>query len=280
MAALTGGWPTDWRTKLRVAGQSLLASASARRAEPAGRRFQAFAIGLPRSGTHSLAAMLDAQFRAAHEPALVDSIAHTMSWNRGQRSRGRMRALLRWRDRRLGLELEAAHYLHHVAPLLAEEFPAARFVLTVRDPISWLESEANQNLRSAGHPFWRALEQQRYGRYGFRFSDAERGLAEAGALHPIASYLCYWRDHVQGVLEAVPAARLLVLRTQELDERVPELAEFLGVEEGAIDRSRSRSGVGESKPLDLHGSVDAGYLRDEVARHCGELVTRLFPEQA
>ena len=281
MAGAAGSWPTDWRTRLRVGGQSLLAPIlarrAARRAARPPRRFHAFAVGLPRSGTHSLAAMFEGRFRAAHEPALVDTLAHTMSWNRGERTRARMGALLRWRDRRLGLELEAAHYLHHLTPLLVEQFPDARFVLSIRDPISWLDSEINQNLRSARYPFWQAIEAQRYGRYGFDFPEAERGLAAAGCPHPVASYLCYWRDHIQEVLAAVPADRLLVLRTHELDQRVTELADFFGVDVDGIDRTRSRSGVGEGRPVDLLGSVDADHLRREVARHCVGLASEWFP---
>ena len=278
MAVRAREWPSDWRTKLRVRGQALLAPLLARRADVGGRRVHAFALGLPRSGTHSLAGMFDAEFRAAHEPALVDTIAHVMSWNRGERSRGQMGALLRWRDRRLGLELEAAHYLHHVAPLLVEEFPAARFVLTVRDPLSWLSSEINQNLRSAAYPFWQALERQRYGRYGHAFPPAEQRLSEVGGLHPLASYLTYWREHVHGVLEAVPAERLLVLRTDELDDRLPELAAFCGVDLTLIDRSRVRAGVGHDPRLDLRESVDLDHVRSEITRYCGDLASRWFPE--
>ena len=207
------------------------------------------------------AAFSNGEFELHYQP-LVDIAANRISG---------FESLLRWRDRRLGLELEAAHYLHHVAPLLVEEFPAARFVLTVRDPLSWLSSEINQNLRSAAYPFWQALERQRYGRYAHAFPPAEQRLSEVGGLYPLASYLTYWRDHVQGVLEAVPAERLLVLRTDQLDDRLPELAEFCGVDLTLIDRSRVRAGVGHDPRLDLRGSVDLDHVRGEITRCCGEL---------
>ena len=280
MTAAPERWPVDGWTRVRLRWQARWASlAAGRRAEDT-RRFHAFAIGLPRSGTHSLAEMFQGQFRAAHEPALVDSLAHTMSWNRGEQPRARMRALLRWRDRRLGLELEAAHYLHHLAPLLVEEFPAARFVLTLREPVSWLESEINQNLRAGEFPFWRALADQRYGRYGAALPAAERGLAAAGCAHAIAAHLQYWRDHIEGVLAAVPNDRLLVVRTDQLDERAAELAAFLGVAPDLVDRARSRAGAGGARRVDLHASVDADYLTRAVERHCGDLLTRWFPERA
>jgi len=275
----SASWP-DWRTRIRTAGQALLAPLLGRRSASRPRRFHAYAIGLPRSGTHSIAAMFEARFRAAHEPALVDSLAHTMRWNRGAHSPARMRAILRWRDARLGLEMEAAHYLHHVAPLLAQEFAEARFVLTVRDPISWLESEINQNLRSSAYPFWRALERQRYEPHATAFPAEERSIEELGCAHPIAAYLGYWREHIQGVLDAVPHDRLLTLRTHELTERIPELAAFVGVDPDAIDQARSRSGVGEDKRFDLRASIDAGYLAESVERHCADLAARWFPEFA
>lgn len=279
MTAAAVSRPFDWRTTLRVRCQSLCAPFMARRAAPRERRFHAFAVGLPRSGTHSLAAMFGARFRTAHEPALVDTLAHTMSWNRGERTPARMGALLRWRDRRLNLELEAAHYLHHLAPLLVAEFPEARFVLTLRDPVSWIESELNQNIRSAGYPFWRALEQQRYGRYGADFPAPERDLAAAGCLHPIGSYLCYWRDHIDTVVQAVPADRLLILRTDQIGERLTELTQFLGVDDGMVDQSQSRSGVGGDRSVELRRHLADEYLRDQVERHCLSVVREWFPEQ-
>jgi hypothetical protein len=280
MTAAPERWPVDGWTRVRLRWQARWASLAAGRRAKDARRFHAFAVGLPRSGTHSLAEMFQGQFRAAHEPALVDSLAHTMSWNRGEQPAARMRALLRWRDRRLGLELEAAHYLHHVAPLLVEEFPAARFVLTLREPVSWLESEINQNLRAAEFPFWRALAHQRYGRYGAALPAAERGLADAGCAHAIAAHLHYWRDHIEGVLAAVPNDRLLVVRTDQLDERAPELAAFLGVAPDLLDRSRSRAGAGGPRRIDLRALVDPDHLAREVERHCADLLTRWFPERA
>ena len=56
----------DWRTRIRTAAQSAFAPMLGRRASPPWRRFHAYAAGLPRSGTHSLAAMFEGRFLATH----------------------------------------------------------------------------------------------------------------------------------------------------------------------------------------------------------------------
>lgn len=117
------------------------------------RDFCVFCIGLPRTGTHSLAHMFGKHFRAAHEPKKQETIINILDWKSGRYSKSKMLRILALRDKRLKLNLEASHYLHHIVDLLVELFPQAKFILTVREPISWLASETNQNYRTRNIDF-------------------------------------------------------------------------------------------------------------------------------
>ena len=241
------------------------------------RRFQAYCVGLPRSGTHSLGYMFAAHYSSQHEPMDDDTIPHILRFLAGNYSEGQWKALLRWRDRQLGLEMEASHYLHHTVSVLAELYPEAKFIHTVREPFSWLASEINQNLKTRSATIkWRALERARYGRYDFEYEPEETALKNLDEIWPVSSYLSYWRDHNECVLKSVPADRLLVLRTQDIRESIDKIAEFLNISPETIDVSASRSGTNPSKDFDLYAHVSPDFVREKIDRHCGVLVQKLF----
>jgi hypothetical protein len=224
-------------------------------------RYQrAYCIGLPRSGTHTVAAMTRYGGRSAHEPAVQPMLMHLLNYLYGNYDRGRMMQLLRYRDRWLGLQLESAHYLHHVAALLLECWPDARFILTVREPRQWLISEIRQNLLTRTLPIFRTLEAYRYGRYDECFTEGDESLAEIANLHPVRAYLRYWSDHIEQVLDTIPGDRLQVVDTYDLGGRTQVLAEFLGF---AVVPVSPQGGHG-GQPFDLGKHVNPGYLRDSI----------------
>lgn len=243
----------------------------------AGRRFQAFGVGLPRSGTHSLAYMFDLYYRAGHEPVPEKAIGLLLRWERGEISRGALISALLERDKFLGLHLEASHYLHHVADVLAEAFPRAKFILTVREPGAWLESEVNQNRLSRSSAHYRVLEEHRYSRYGF--SHEFEALAALDNVYPVRAYLHYWVDHVSKVLRAVPRERLLVIDTHDLRAKMGEIAAFVRVPERSLHAERQHSGK-RVPETDLYALVDRKDADAHVEAICGDFIRKEFPAMA
>lgn len=241
------------------------------------RRFQSFCVGTPRSGTHSLADMFAPAYRSVHEPDFVRINTLIAQWLAGQISDRSMLNTLKVRDRVLGLELESAHLMHYVTPLLAQLFPQAKFILTIRDPFTWLRSELNRTSLTQCD-FWKMLHPYRYGRYGFDFTPEDWALKQQSGLYPLASYLAYWRDHNQQVIDAVPADRLLILKTQDISRRLAELADFLGISSHSIDVAKTHSGKTEQKNVDVFELVGADYVEKQVFRHCQPLMEQYFPE--
>ena len=240
------------------------------------RRFQAYCVGLPRSGTHSLGYMFDPHYVGKHEPAKKVTLSHLLRYLSGAYTDSQWKALLRCRDRKLGLEMESSHYLHHTVSILAEMYPEAKFIHTVREPFAWLASEMNQNLITAETPMWRALERARYGRYGFQYAPEEQALAALNGVWPVASYLSYWRDHNELIMKTIPKARLLVLRTHEIKHSIDRIAHFLNVHPETINTSASHSGRNPRKKFDLYAHVDLDFVQEKVDLHCGPLAQQLF----
>ncbi|MEM9487096.1 MAG: sulfotransferase [Cyanobacteria bacterium P01_F01_bin.116] len=234
------------------------------------RRFHAYCLGTPRSGTHSITNMLQQNYAAAHEPHGYYAIYHLLKWTAQKYTYDDIQNLLKWRDKKLSLDLEAAHYLHHVTDILANSFPNAKFILTIRDPLSWLESEINRNYGTRHLPFWRALENYRYGRYGAQFTQQDIALEQLG-LYPISSYLSYWKDHNQFVLNAVAKEQLLVLETKKIQSSTDQIADFLNVDVRTISLKKSHADR-KKKRFRLTEIVDRDYLNQQLETICADFI--------
>lgn len=238
------------------------------------RDFCVFCIGLPRTGTHSLAHMFGKHFRAAHEPKKQETIINILDWKSGRYSKSKMLRILALRDKRLKLNLEASHYLHHIVDLLVELFPQAKFILTVREPISWLASETNQNYRTRNIDFWRSLEQYRYGRYCYVYE--YKALEKIDNVYPIIAYLSYWKDHIAKVLNHVPRERLLIVDTFDIAQQLDVIASFVGINSSHLDLDKQWSGK-RKESFDLYKLIDRSQVLEEVEVYCKDFIEENLP---
>jgi hypothetical protein len=240
------------------------------------RRFHAFGVGGPKTGTHSLAAVFS-RYRAWHEPLIVHFMQIIMARVQGDLSDSAARARIRRLDRRMWLELNASYTNYFLSDLLLDEFPRAKFLLTIRDCYSWLDSMFNQLLgRSHGK-----FQAQFHSWYIDSLSPGshqtgDRVLAERG-LWPLDVWLRAWNQHNARILALVPSDRLLVVRTEDIRRDIPRLANFLGIPPDTLDRGRSHEYKAEAK-FGLLSAIDQNYLHECVAERCGDLMKRFFPE--
>lgn len=245
------------------------------------RAIHAYALGMPRSGTVSVFDCFKNEFRAAHEPESRFLTFRILDYRAGLTGESEMRSYLRQRDRRLGLELDSSYLNADICDLLASEFPQSRFILPMRDCVSWTESMMNFLLNKPefmskwlkSH-IYRHMAMQ-FGPPPYSFAPEEKALQEKG-LHPLSVYLKYWTEHHRRVIATVPAQRLLVLRTSELGRSARLMEDFLGLPEGRLQQSVHSNAA--PRYHGLIGSVPPAFLRDSVYRHCGELMSTHFPE--
>ncbi|MDX1419450.1 MAG: sulfotransferase [Rubricoccaceae bacterium] len=272
-----------FRGALKTHGLPLALRAYGRLAPAPHRRLHVYGVGLPKTGTHSIANLFDGHYRADHEARAVLTMLHLLRWLRGEVSDEAAMQMLRGRDRYLDLEVEAAHFLAFPAGLLARLYPEARFVLTIRDPYTWLNSSVTQSIRTynSTHPnraVWLALADHRYGRRGFEYAPEEAPLRGHGGVYPVRSYLDYWVWHIEHVLRSVPERRLFVLRTPEIKPRAGDLARWLGVPEETLSLEQAHAFARPVKPVDVFDVLPADFIEAEVQRQCGPLMERFFPE--
>ncbi len=194
-------------------------------------RFRAFGVGCAKTGTNSLAQMFARDYRAAHEPAkhaLLELIL-----KRPQTKDADFSAAVRGLLDPLDLEMNASQINGYIVATLVTLYPGAKFVLTVREPASWVRSFANHQLTRGG--LARGSLWARFRNLRFLGED----MPDGNALYTLDQYLRFWLSHNLNVVGVVPRERLLVVRTERLNEEIPRLAAFLGVGKDTLTSARA-----------------------------------------
>ena len=233
---------------------------------------------MAKTGTHSLAEMFVRPVRARHlaeAPVVIDRIFARQD---GQLSDRAMADWLRARDHRLLLDIDSSTLNFELLDPLLAEFPDARFVLTLRDCYSWLESFLNHATRFDGrtHPRWLRLRKLRFKPNTFDYSPAEDWLRREG-FYPLDCYLTRWAEHQLHVLTRVPTDRLFVVRTRDLGPRALEVAAFAAIPATAVRPDRAFAYRNPAKQP-LVRRIDRDTLEAVVDARCRPLMQRYFPE--
>ena len=206
-------------------------------------RFRAFGVGCAKTGTNSLARMFARDYRSAHEPAKHALLALILS---AQATDAEFRASVRGVLDPLDLEMNASQLNGYIVETLVALYPEARFVLTIREPASWVRSFANHQLTRgelARGSLWARFR-------NLRFLGEDR--PDGNALYTLDQYLRFWLSHNLNVLAVVPRERLLMVRTEHLDAEIPRLAKFLAIDAATIASARANEGAypAQSAPFD------------------------------
>lgn len=244
------------------------------------RLIQVYVVGMPRSGTVSLYDIFTPNFRADHEPESRFFTQKIVAYRMNRLDEQGMRHYLRRRDRRLGLELDTSYLNGEVVELLADEFPNARFVLTIRDVLSWTDSMMNFLLNkpefmTSRKPHIREHMEVQFGAPPYVYAPEEAILQELN-LHPLSRYLQYWTDHNQRVINLVPPERLLVIKTTDIGHSSNAIETFLNLPPNSLDKAVHSN----SAPTrhSLLKKIPREFVRAQVRVHCDELMQKYFPE--
>jgi len=247
---------------------------------PSLRTHQIYVVGVGKSGTHSIASMFQFQLHAAHEPAIEELINHILGIAAGSIDSNATDQFLLERDRRLGLELDSSGLNHYVVDRLVKIFPRSKFILTIREPLSWLDSIINHQLARHDDDAWRSSVAWRKFR-DFRFRPdlyphpPEEAALKERNLYSLDGYLSGWAQANRTVLDQVPPDRLFAVRTDRISASCDEMAAFIGVPKRPEHKRKSHA-FKTPKKFGVLQLVDQDHLQRRVAAHCNDLVDRFF----
>lgn len=234
-------------------------------------RFQAFCVGTPKSGTTSFAGMFEHGYRAEHESERVEIVHAMYEHFHGRISDEQYCQFLKQHQRRIWLELESSCFLGYRPDLVYKTFPNAKYVLTIRDPRSWLDSMLNNNInypRETEPTFaqWHDVFFQPE-RFSYQLEDS---CLKEHNLYPIDAYLQYWMDTNKAAIEAIPSSQLLVLETRAITKSIEQISKFLGIDPSTISVEKSHSHATKDKH-DVLGKIDPTFLQSRINTICCQI---------
>jgi hypothetical protein len=215
-------------------------------------------------------------YRSAHHPDAHTRLLLAMAWLKGEVDAAATTEALKRRDRLLGLEMESSTLAGTLIESMLAACPEKKFILTIRDVYSWCDSWLDHNINEPPAPssLFGQLDLIRLRVKDFVPTKYDAPLVERG-FPSLACYFQLWTSHNSRVLDAAPATRLLVVKTGEIGDRIPDIARWVGVPPETLRTDRAWLFAAPKK----HGvmrTLDAGYVRETAQRFCGGLIEQYF----
>ena len=185
-------------------------------------------VGLPRTGTRYLSTMITGPKRARHDFDLVRQAIVATAHLRGTANRTAVRHYLNWRLRTIAADADICGQNLETMDVWPEVAPHAAFVLTIRDPLEWVDAIARALLVVI--PDWEVLRAVHAARCR---PDLWPPLAgdeplRVKGLFSLDAYLRWWATATTAALAELPSERLLVVPTAQLPSAAATLAAATG----------------------------------------------------
>jgi len=235
------------------------------------RELHAYCVGLMKTGTHSIYELMKDNYRAEHEWRTADLFEAAMSdWPQAKRD-----LFIQRRNRRLWFDMDSSVFNLPFVPEYVRLFPQAKFILTIRDCYSWVDSCFNHQLARDNADMQDFLHWW-FKPQNFEYAPEEAILKEKG-LFPLSCYLSFWAEHNQRVIDAVPEENLLMIRTKEIGSKLTDIAEFLAIPEASLTPRGAHAFKAAAK-FGVLEQIESAYVKRVADRYCSTLMEQYFPD--
>jgi len=211
-------------------------------------RFHAYSVGLPKTGSSSLASVFSA-YRTRHEWGMLELIGLGTD-----RLEGKISDDVFWEraGNRLSnpvLELDVATSHHLYADALASRFEHAKFVHVIRDARSWVNSMLDMGWRMRRARARLGITADDWQAASGFYADTAIMIEESGSTDAalVPGLLIAWQRHLDEMTKALPPGRTMVVRLPELSESWRSIAEFLGADPTALRSEADRVRVAPAR---------------------------------
>jgi len=243
---------------------------------------KAYGVGMGKTGTVTLYVMFSNQYRSSHEVESRFLINKILAFAHHRIDIDQFTQYIQHRERRLGLEMDSSCLNYFLIDILVKEFSEAKFILTIRDCYSWLDSFINHYLarpelrdKHWRRNHWIKLDNWRFGADKYQHAPEAQILADNG-LYTLDGYFSHWMEHNSKILSTVPEERLLIVKTREINQSIQKIENFLGITPGSLPKN-IHGNVG-SKKFHILSQIDKDFLEEKANTHCKPLMEKYFPE--
>lgn len=196
------------------------------------RRFRAYCLGLPKTGTGVIWHMFKeyASIQDAYSVELIDAIM--------EQDNDRIDRLLLRRDK-LETEMDVSSLNGYVVENLVRLFPDSKFILTVRDCFGWV-NHFWQHCLSTKDESWKLFWDWLFSNE--KYDPKEEMLRDIG-LYPIDSYVNHWVHYNKKVLSVVPLGRLMITKYLDINNEIPRISRFMDLSPHRLHKGFEESAV-------------------------------------
>lgn len=249
-------------------------------------KFRAYCIGAPKTGTTSIASIFSQSHRSAHEPEaslILEKILLYISRNLDRKG---LTQYIKHRDNRLRLEMDSSHLNYLIIDILLNEFEDAKFILTIRDCYSWLNSLLNHHY-PIYHKYGKTKrfinsKWTRYYNYIYKgnyFKHApQEAILQQNNLYTLDGYFSYWATHNRDVISQIPSDRLIITTTSSIDQNLPKIEQFLGLPQGSLPLNIKENRRDLANQINLLTQIDKDFIEEKANLYCKELMNEFFPD--
>lgn len=239
------------------------------------RQTHAFCIGTPKSGTTSIAGIFDNNYRSSHEPERVELIELIHKHFNKQVTDSQYINWLKLRDKRIWLDIESNCFLGYRPDLLYSAYPNSKYILSVRNPLSWLDSMLNHTINYPPKSelvirYWHDIFFQPNKYPHCKYDSA----LKENAVYSIEAYLRYWSKSITSIIKHIPETQLMILKTKELKENDLEISSFLSIDINSLDHQMNHLNKAPEK-YQLLNLVEPEYLDDTCTKFCQDIIDKL-----
>lgn len=236
--------------------------------------FKAYCVGLAKTGTTSIAGIFNS-YPSQHEYLNGKTGRMFRKYKKGKITKEKFREFVIWRDANAYCAMDSSSLNHLYVDVLAEEFPSAKFIFTIRDCYSWLDSLTNYLLSSTGAFWYNSLKMK--GLNSVQMSLVNKNELGSGIYDFIEDAIVCWESVNKRTLKQLHPGRSLIIKTNEISERLKDMSDFIGVPLKTLNRKEAHSGKARNQ-FNILKKVDEDFLTTMFNKYCSALMEEFFPD--
>ncbi len=247
------------------------------------RKFHAFCVGAPRTGTTSISGLFKGYYRSGHEVDPEVALKYAFDYREAKIDYSEFESFVVQRDETLFLEMDSSNHNYYLVPMILNTFPNAKFLIPIRDVLSWVDSYVDYGINNRLKAGTNVISLQRTRMNNYRYENLHKkysrwdAVLEKYDMPSIEAHLLFYQKHYDKLLKIVPESRRYVYRTDELDHHLNGICRFLKISPTTLSPSNLKLNQ-RSKKHGIVAGINPVFLQEKVDQYCGHLMRRFFPE--
>lgn len=247
------------------------------------RKFRAYCVGAPRTGTTSISGLFKEYYRSGHEVDPEVSLKHAFDYREAKIDHDEFESFVIKRDETLFLEMDSSNHNYYLVPIIVNLFPDAKFLIPIRDVLSWVDSYVDYGINNRLKAGTNVISPQRTRMNNYRYENLHKkysrwdAILETYDMPSIEAHLLFYQKHYDKLLKIVPEDRRYVYRTDELIHHIHGICRFLKISPTTLNTANLKLNQ-RGKKHGIVAKINPVFLQEKVDQYCGHLMRRYFPE--